>query len=455
MNLPIIDKNLSSPVSTQIYDWYSQRISSAELAPGQTLPSIRTIATSIDTSTTTVKRALDSLQNSGYLERDEDGKLTVAEYAIPETHQARWQAFWSYAHDDDENTHGAVSLLMHRICDEFAATTGEQLGIFQDAKDIPWGSNWKQVIDKNVTTSVFFIPILTPTYLHRPNCISEFSTAITNLSKAGIEDGIFPIVFVDITNALKVFQNKQIKKYISEHQYVNCSALRRIDPDGFQYRAKVGEIVDAMVALQSQLNSSQDKLDSRTEEDASSEDAGFLERVQMLEGSVPKIQNVARNLCDDLFIIGNSFNKSSDELKSNSGAISTAEKILTCRRLAESIEGPVDRFNYHSNEFVEDVHQFDAGISALPQILNFNENEHERLETASSLNNMIITMQDSSKPMFTGMRTFRETIDKIKNISRDLRPVLTSLGESCDVILGLEPVFMSWSNLMIDLPNQR
>lgn len=453
MDLPTIDKRLSVPVSTQISDWYERRISSGDLGEGQKLPSIRTIATAVGTSTTTVKRALDGLQVSGYLEKDGNGKLVVAtNFTTSGMQQARWQAFWSYAHDDNKNTHGAVSQLMQRICDEFAATTGEPLGIFQDAKDIPWGSNWRQVIDKNVTTTVFFIPILTPTYLHRPNCISEFSAAITNLSKAGIANGIFPIVFIDIKTAMKSFKNEQVSRYIDEHQYIDCTALRRIDPDSAEYRAKVGEIVDTMVSLQEQLNENQDKLDSKTTKQ--SEDEGYLEQVQELEDSVPKIQSDADGLCGDLKELGAMFQKRTNAMKSNTnGPASTAAKILVCKQLACDIKEPVNSFNIHSNNFVEGILQFDASISALPKLIDFSSDDSERAVAAVSLNNMIDTMLSSSRPMFDGIRRYRETVDNVKDLSRDLRPVLLSLRESCDIILSLEPVFESWINLKVDLPN--
>lgn len=453
MDLPTIDKRLSVPVSAQISDWYAHRISSGDLGEGQKLPSIRTIATAVGTSTTTVKRALDGLQVSGYLEKDGNGKLVVAtNFTTSGMQQARWQAFWSYAHDDNKNTHGAVSQLMQRICDEFAATTGEPLGIFQDAKDIPWGSNWRQVIDKNVTTTVFFIPILTPTYLHRPNCISEFSAAITNLSKAGIANGIFPIVFIDIKTAMKSFKNEQVSRYIDEHQYIDCTALRRIDPDSAEYRAKVGEIVDTMVSLQEQLNENQDKLDSKTTKQ--SEDEGYLEQVQELEDSVPKIQSDADGLCGDLKEMGAMFQKRTNAMKSNTnGPASTAAKILVCKQLACDIKEPVNSFNIHSNNFVEGILQFDASISALPKLIDFSSDDSERAVAAVSLNNMIDTMLSSSRPMFDGIRRYRETVDNVKDLSRDLRPVLLSLRESCDIILSLEPVFESWINLKVDLPN--
>ena len=96
------------------------------------------------------------------------------------------------------------------------------------------------------------------------------------------------------------------------------------------------------------------------------------------------------------------------------------------------------------------VHLFVAGISALPKLIDLSSEESDRVQAATSLNNMIDGMQGSSKPMFSVLRVFRETLDKVKDISRDLRPVLASLQESCEVILELEPIFDSWSSIKVN-----
>jgi hypothetical protein len=394
---------------------------------------------------------LDSLQNSGYLYRDESGHLTVA-VNIPlfEMNQARWQAFWSYAHEDDRNTHGAVTMLMNRICDEFAATTGEPLGIFQDAKDIPWGSNWEQVIENNVKTTVFFIPVLTPTYLHRPNCISELSKAITNLSRAGIENGIFPLVFINIDAALHTFPDKRVKEYIEQCQHIDCSKLRRIDPDSAEYKAKIGYIVDAMVGMQSKLNANQDRLDSQLVEESSSDTPGYLEKYEMLQDAVPKIGETSSALTGDLSKIGELFQRSTDDINRQAkGNKAISARISICKRLASNLKKPAASFSRHCSDLVGAVQMLDTGLPALPGILSLEPDDGNHASNVESFNKMIDILQASGSKMFDPVRDFRTRIDQVKDLSRDLRPILASIQESCDLILSLEPTFKSWSILHI------
>ena len=95
----------------------------------------------------------------------------------------------------------------------------------------------------------------------------------------------------------------------------------------------------------------------------------------------------------------------------------------------------------------------EGGKYSRQSTLPISSDDSERTIAAVSLNNMIDTMLSSSRPMFASIRRYRETVDNIKDLSRDLRPVLLSLRESCDIILSLEAVFESWINLKVDLPD--
>lgn len=448
MKPPTVDRQSSIPLSTQIADWYKTNIDNSSIATGEELPSIRTIANAVGTSSTTVKRALDNLQVSGYLARSNRGKLIVASNGTQqEPTRTRWQVFWSYARADDEKTHGAVSTLMQRICDEYQVTTGNKLGVFQDVKDIAWGNNWGQVIENNLTSTVFFIPILSPTYLRRSNCVNELGTAIATLREAGIEDGIFPILFADIGSALNNFPDQQIKQFISNHQYVDCSHIRRLSPDSPEYISKVGEIVDDMVAMQPLLDNNQNILDSRVAENRGDDSLGLLEKISMLEESAPAMEEISQQFNIDTKEIADLFVGSTEEINAiATGPRTTATKIMICKKLAHDLERPVENFYQHSSDFVDKVRQFDIGIKALPEMYHLNQGDINAIDVVS-FNSTVDSLLDSSRCMLQSVKDFRKVSEQIGNLSRDLRPLLASLRESCDLILDLETVFDSWEEL--------
>jgi DNA-binding transcriptional regulator YhcF (GntR family) len=456
MAYPTIDKQSNVPISTQITRWYEERINQGDLQPGDKLPSIREIANKVGTSTTTVKRALDHLQVHSYLTRGEKKELIVTDidrHRKPELDQSRWQVFWSYARCDDKNTHGAISELMNNIRAEFEVVTGEKLNDFQDTKDIPWGSNWKQIIESNVNSTVFFVPILTPAYLHSANCITEFRTALANLREADIEDGIFPIKLVNYDDALERLVDSQLKQYILDHQHLDCTNIRRLTSSNQLYIQKVGEIVDQMVGMRKKLNHDQDKLNERIENEANYEDAdapGYIERIELINRISPRIENTAEKLSNDIRIIGDDFEDAAQELNnSTSQPNALSMKISICKKLAKKLQAPVGSFKKHCTEFVDLSHQLDVSITAIPAMIKLNQDQRDKTESISALNNMINSIDTASQSMFDGLRSFRDTSNQMKDVSRDLRPIVISLRESCDIMLDLQPMFESWKTLKI------
>lgn len=450
MQVPSINPDAQAPSYLQIVDWYRERIEEGALKEGEMLPSTRALGNEIGVSSTPVLRALGMLQDSGYLEKASNGRYIIAKRIIPrppaENESTRWQVFWSYARGDDKNSHGAISELMQQIRDEFALVTGDELTDFQDQKDIPWGSNWCRIIEENVQATVFFVPILTPTYLRRPNCVSEFGLALSNLKTAGIEDGIFPIVFVPIEQALGRLIDKEMKAYLETCQYIDCSGIRRLSPDESEYKKKIGEIVDQMVKMQAKLNNHQDVLDSRTAgETPANDEPGLLEKVNLLESLPEEISKTASSLNSNLQIIGDKFSGATSKIEKASGKTqSVGAKIAICKQLATELETPVCRFNNDCTAFVNYFYEVDANLNAFPAIQSFNTDESERSQAMAAFNDAIAAIQTSSVPMFNGMRDFRNMAEKIHGLSRELKPALSSIKESCDLILSLEPLIASW-----------
>jgi hypothetical protein len=73
--------------------------------------------------------------------------------------------FWSYAHDDNKLDDGAILRLAQLIMDEYNLLSGNQLHLFIDHHSIAWGQEWRERIDKALSQTTFFIPIITPRYL--------------------------------------------------------------------------------------------------------------------------------------------------------------------------------------------------------------------------------------------------------------------------------------------------
>lgn len=143
---------------------------------------------------------------------------------------------------------------MQAIRDEFELSTGKKLADFQDKRDIKWGEDWRKVIEDNLLSTTFFIPILTPAYFRRPNCLSELRAAVHLPAQNNGEIGICPIMYIDCTEEVESLADDELATYLGRHQWKYFADVRRSGVNDERYRQRVGEIVDELIAQEKKLD---------------------------------------------------------------------------------------------------------------------------------------------------------------------------------------------------------
>src|SRR5580658_7509556 len=83
------------------------------------------------------------------------------------------QAFWSYTRFDDEHERRKLTALRTRLEGEVRSQLGTAFDIYQDTIDLAWGADWKQRLLTNIDETVFFIPVITPSYFTSNICRTE------------------------------------------------------------------------------------------------------------------------------------------------------------------------------------------------------------------------------------------------------------------------------------------
>ncbi|SDR82198.1 NACHT domain-containing protein [Friedmanniella luteola] len=111
---------------------------------------------------------------------------------------ARSGAFLSYARTDDRSSHGFISDLREEISQEMRSRTGVPFPIFQDRLNIRWGEQWDDRILNALQTSLFFLPILTPSFIRSDACQREILRFRQFERELGREDLILPLYFIDV-----------------------------------------------------------------------------------------------------------------------------------------------------------------------------------------------------------------------------------------------------------------
>ena len=166
---------------------------------------------------------------------------------------ARSAAFWSYAHEDARRDGEALLRLAHRLSDEFALLTGDELVIFIDRDAIEWGEEWRRRIDGALAETTFFIPIVTPRYFTREECRRELLTFAGRAESLGVRELVLPILYVDVPD-LDDSSKDEAVALVARMQYVDWRDLRLQDHGSEDYRRAINALASRLSSVASTID---------------------------------------------------------------------------------------------------------------------------------------------------------------------------------------------------------
>ena len=151
--------------------------------------------------------------------------------------------FWSYARSDDAHSDGQLSQLRTIVGKAIALQYGADINIWQDIQAIPPGADWAASIERTISQTVFFIPIVTPRYLKSTHCFAEFHSFRSRMVDLSHDDLIFPILYVgvDHIDADETVFGDELQA-LRRHQWIDFRPLRHADPRSHE----VGMWVDGL-----------------------------------------------------------------------------------------------------------------------------------------------------------------------------------------------------------------
>jgi hypothetical protein len=178
-------------------------------------------------------------------------------------------AFWSYAHEDNEKSGGAILALAKLISDEYSLLKGEELRMFVDT-DVEWGEEWRQRIKNALVATTFFIPIVTPRYFTREECLRELFDFARRAVGLGVSDLVCPILYVPV-DGLTEDSSDAAKAQIARAQYKDWTKLR-LEGAGsaahieavHELAVRLAEVADRVAARQVTREGEQSDEDMRT-----------------------------------------------------------------------------------------------------------------------------------------------------------------------------------------------
>lgn len=175
-----------------------------------------------------------------------------------------YEAFWSYAHEDNERQGGRLLALAGLIEDEFSVVTGDDLALFLDRQSIEWGQLWRERIDQALGEAPFFIAIITPKYVRSVECRRELLSFISEAESRGISRLLLPILFIDVPDLTET-SHDEVLAMVARTQYVDWRELRLLSPSDPKVLQAVNLLARRMQHLREEAQAALKKREQRDE----------------------------------------------------------------------------------------------------------------------------------------------------------------------------------------------
>lgn len=434
----------------QIANSIIDEIMSSKLATGSELPSMRSCAQEFGVSLSTVERAYSLLEDRGFIETT-PGKASTVCFLKGDTEAKStiWKAFLSYAREDDKHSGNAITTLRNRIKEEYALQTGEELDLFQDVEDIACGMNWRQAIEENLGATLFFIPILTPTYLRRPHCLQELREARRRFNDLGMVRGIYPIHFVDIGKAIEKIEDDDLASFISDTQ-ANCDwrDLRICDPYSPEYCKGIQSIVQALIERDEEMAPLQLQLANPKDSplvlrEAELDEGDPIREIVELEEKFEKIIDITNEISKTIVRVG--------EVVSNEEITEAApfsEKLRIIKKIGQNLEEPAEALSKQSSIYRDQLLAIDKGIDSIGYFVELSNSLNQDTSDLGleDLHTKLYLLNTSTQETFEEIAGFKSMLNMMAGLSRDLRAPCRKIEAGVDELLASQAFFQQWEN---------
>ncbi|WP_298743943.1 toll/interleukin-1 receptor domain-containing protein [uncultured Microbacterium sp.] len=161
-------------------------------------------------------------------------------------------AFWSYAHEDNERSYGRVMELATAIANEYSLLSGEELELFVDRNDIRWGEAWRERIETALSDAPLFLAVVTPKYLRSIECRRELIAFSGLVKSRGLDRLLLPILYIDVPQ-LAEDSDDEVLALIARTQFFDWRPLRNKKPGSEEYSTAVEGIARDLMARRAEM----------------------------------------------------------------------------------------------------------------------------------------------------------------------------------------------------------
>ncbi len=376
---------------------------------------------------------MDALSDSKafILERDamspREQEITVGH---PQTSEA--SIFLSYVRADDDRAGGRITSLARDLVETYAYLFGREIDLFIDSDSIAWGENWESRLRSEAESTTFMLSIVTPRYLVSDACRSEVAMFGAAVQKAQDPQLLLPLIWIDISSSDVVAADDPVRRQLMKSNYVDGTALRRLQRDNPEYEALVENLAERLHqtitarAMTTDASLSVHEAQPDDERDVLEVMTQFSEHQSSFGASIEEFK-------DAFGEIGSVFQ---GRQPLNLSPTYGAARVM--QALGEDLKLPVDSLESATASVGQDWQALDADITRILFASRGLMDDSARKSLFDSLDGIVRSLD------LPGAENMQAQLEAMANFSRHLQPMSRVVGAALRLLEGIQESARAW-----------
>ncbi|WP_439902968.1 TIR domain-containing protein [Microbacterium azadirachtae] len=359
--------------------------------------------------------------------------------------------FWSYVHADDDAESGRIAQLARDVVAQFEMLTGESINLFLDRDRLQWGDDWRPKVDASLSSIAFFVPVITPRYFMSKECRRELNYFARQAQRLGIEELVLPVLWIDVPGLHDDEPTDELLALVKRFQWSDWRTLRFSDLGSGEYRKAVADLATRLVQANSAAEAAAKTLDiDKIEAEPDDEDLGTLDKLGVMEDSLPRMTNILNQVGSTIEEIGLAMQGATGEIEANTNpSAALATRLRIARQLADELAAPATSIRTLGNDFSSLLNDVDEGVRII--IARAPEEARESPQSRTEFEGFFDAIREMVAQSEVGLGAVGNMIahlEPIEKMSRDLRQPLRTLREGLTLFVDGLTVMRGWVALI-------
>ncbi|HSH59671.1 MAG TPA: TIR domain-containing protein [Acidimicrobiales bacterium] len=365
--------------------------------------------------------------------------------------------FWSYVRQDDQDEGGRIVQLAHLMRARVRFLTGEEFQLFLDRDNLGWGEEWETRIREALLSTMFFIPVITPTYFQRESCREELLTFSSSARALGLEELILPIYYCTVPEFDQASPADELVALIKRYQWEDWRDVALEDSQSSTHRKAVDKLAQKLIAHAASADSKPVSAqvsvpdEPSTEPDAEEPDdsPGILERLAAGEAAFERLSQRVQTLPGIIEDLGSEANEAAQAIqRSDSQGKGFAGRLTVARQLANRFSADADKLEQMATGYLDDLIEVDAMVNT---VINIVSEDPQQLEDAKGFLDVLVTLADSADEGLGSIESLSAIVSDSAKWSKDLKNPSRRIGRALRQMADTRTLFRQWRSHVEEL----